>query len=44
MMIRELLVKDLEKWIDSPKDSVPGLSVKSKFACMDLRDLLVKAA
>jgi hypothetical protein len=43
-MIRELLVKDLEKWIDSPKDSVPGLSVKSKFACMDLRDLLVKAA
>lgn len=43
-MIRELLVKELEKWIDTPKELVPGLSVKSRFACMDLRDLLVKAA
>lgn len=38
-MIRGLLVSDLEIWI---KDNSPGLSSKSKFACMDLRDLLVK--
>ncbi len=41
-MIRELLVSDLEKWIGEPRDIVPGLSNKSRFACMDLRDLLVK--
>ena len=37
--IKELLVSDLELWI---KDDAPGLSSKSRFACMDLRDLLVK--
>jgi hypothetical protein len=41
-MIRELLISDLESWIAEPRDSVPGLSNKSRFACMDLRDLLVK--
>ena len=38
-MIRGLLVSDLEAWI---KENSPGLSSKSRFACMDLRDLLVK--
>lgn len=38
-MIRGLLVSDLEIWI---KENSPGLSSKSRFACMDLRDLLVK--
>ena len=42
-MIRELLVDDLEKWIAQEKISAPGLSTKSRFACMDLRDILVKA-
>jgi len=42
LMIREILVKDLDTWIDEPKETVPGLSSKSRFACMDLRDLLVK--
>jgi hypothetical protein len=41
-MIRELLVKDLSNWIEEPKELVPGLSSKSRFACMDLRDLLIK--
>jgi hypothetical protein len=41
-MIRELLVKDLSNWIEEPKELVPGLSSKSRFACMDLRDLLCK--
>ena len=39
-MIRELLVKDMESWIDMARESVPGLSSKSRFACMDLRDAL----
>ena len=43
VMIRELLVEDLEKWIAEEKISAPGLSSKSRFACMDLRDILVKA-
>jgi len=42
LMIREILVKDLAIWIDEPKASVPGLSTKSRFACMDLKDLLIK--
>lgn len=41
-MIREILVKDLAIWIDEPKEAVPGLSSKSRFACMDLKDLLLK--
>jgi hypothetical protein len=41
-MIRGLLVEDLEAWIDKAPKEVPGLSNKSRFACMDLRDLLVK--
>lgn len=39
LMIKELLVGDMESWISS---SLPGLSQKSRFACMDLRDLLCK--
>jgi hypothetical protein len=42
IMIREILVKDLAIWIDEPKEAVPGLSSKSRFACMDLKDLLIK--
>jgi hypothetical protein len=41
-MICEILVKDLAIWIDEPKALVPGLSTKSRFACMDLKDLLIK--
>jgi hypothetical protein len=42
VMIREILVKDLAVWIDEPKLAIPGLSTKSRFACMDLKDLLLK--
>jgi hypothetical protein len=41
-MIREMLVEDLETWISKEKNVVPGLSNKSRFACMDLRDLLTR--
>jgi len=44
LMIRETLSKQLEIWIDMPKLLSPGLSNKSRFACMDLRDLLLKYA
>jgi len=43
-MIREILIEDLQIWIASEKALVPGLSSKSRFACMDLRDLLVKSS
>lgn len=43
-MIREILMEDLETWISTAKPLVPGLSSKSRFACMDLRDLLIKSA
>ena len=43
-LIRGILVADLEKWIAVSKLESPGLSSKSRFACMDLRDLLVKSA
>lgn len=42
LMIREMLVDELTKWISESKENVPGLSSKSRFACMDLRDLLIK--
>jgi hypothetical protein len=42
-MIREILVDNLEAWIAEKKEVVPGLSSKSRFACMDLRDLLIRA-
>lgn len=41
-MIREILIEDLQIWISSEKALVPGLSSKSRFACMDLRDLLMR--
>jgi len=41
-MIREILVEDLNIWINETQESVPGLSSKSRFACMDLKDLLLK--
>jgi hypothetical protein len=41
-MIREILMEDLNTWISSTKPMVPGLSTKSRFACMDLRDVLMK--
>jgi hypothetical protein len=43
VMIREILMEDLQAWISSAKSLVPGLSSKSRFACMDLRDLLAKS-
>lgn len=39
-MIKELLVADLSKWIETPTKDIPGLSSRSKFACMDILDLL----
>ena len=39
-LICSVLQKDLSLWIDEPRESVPGLSSKSRFACMDLLDLL----
>ena len=41
-MFRELLLSDLESWISASRDAFPGFSNKSRFACMDLRDTLVK--
>lgn len=41
-MIKEILINNLSEWIDTPRDLVPGLSNKSRFACMDLRDSLIK--
>jgi hypothetical protein len=41
-MIRELLVEDLEAWIAKSAKEYPALSNKSRFACMDLRDVLIK--
>jgi hypothetical protein len=43
-MVRELLVSDLELWISKTQAEIPGLSNKSRFACMDLRDSLLKSA
>ena len=42
LMIREILVDNLISWIEEPRELVPGLSSKSRFACMDLRDHLVR--
>lgn len=41
-MIKEILVGDMELWIEKGHTVLPGLSQKSRFACMDLRDLLCK--
>jgi hypothetical protein len=43
-IIREILVSDLETWIAKESKEVPGLSSKSRFAFMDIRDFLVKSA
>jgi len=43
VLIREILVEDLTSWIAESKENIPGLSSKSRFACMDLKDLLLKA-
>jgi len=39
-LICSILQKELGQWIAEPRESVPGLSSKSRFACMDLLDLL----
>ena len=39
-MIKELLVADLSHWIETPSKDIPGLSSRSRFACMDILDLL----
>lgn len=43
-MIRDILLEDLDSWINASKSAVPGLSSKSRFACMDLKDFLIKSA
>jgi hypothetical protein len=43
-LICSILQKELGQWIDEPRESVPGLSSKSRFACMDLLDLLTGKA
>ena len=42
VMIKDILVEDMEMWIEKGHTVLPGLSQKSRFACMDLRDLLCK--
>lgn len=42
-VLADVLVPEFTAWIDTSKESVPGFSAKSRFACMDLRDLLQKA-
>jgi len=42
VMIKDILVGDMESWIEKGHTALPGLSQKSRFACMDLRDLLCK--
>jgi hypothetical protein len=39
-MMNQLLTADLTGLIESPVDKVPGLSSRSRFACMDILDLL----
>jgi hypothetical protein len=39
-MIKELLVSNLSCWIETPSKEVSGLSSRSRFACMDILDLL----
>ncbi len=39
-MIKELLIADLSSWIQAAGKDVPGLSSRSRFACMDILDLL----
>ena len=39
-MIKELLVGNLSQWIETPSKEVSGLSSRSRFACMDILDLL----
>ena len=41
-MINDLFVADLNSLIKAPSDKVPGLSSRSRFACMDIIDLLIK--
>jgi hypothetical protein len=40
VMINELLVKDFTYLINAPAENVSGLSSRSRFACMDIIDLL----
>ena len=41
-VICSILLKDFETWITEDRQKNPGLSNKSRFACMDLKDLLSK--
>lgn len=41
-VIADVLVADFTTWIDTPRDSIPAFSNKARYACMDLRDLLLK--
>ena len=40
LMMNKLLINDLIYLIESPSDKVSGLSSRSRFACMDILDLL----
>ena len=40
ILIKDLLLEDMNEWITKSGKEAPGISNKSKFTCMDLRDLL----
>jgi len=40
VLLKELLLADLNEWIAKSGKEAPGFSSKSKFTCMDLRDIL----
>jgi hypothetical protein len=40
--MNDLLVKDLTNFINASSEKVSGLSSRSRFACMDINDLLLK--
>lgn len=39
-LLKDLLLADLNEWIAKSGKEAPGISSKSKFTCMDLRDIL----
>jgi hypothetical protein len=41
-VLADVLVADFTAWIDTPRETIPAFSNKARYACMDLRDLLLK--
>lgn len=39
-LLRDILLTDLNEWIVKSGKEAPGISSKSKFTCMDIRDIL----